>query len=54
MTVPEARRLITTLLAQRHPDNDHIIGWSRFRRRRQWQAQQSHWQRRSNQVPLQY
>jgi hypothetical protein len=46
--VPEARRLIITLLEQRYPDNDHTIVWSLFRRRRQWQAQQSHWKRRSN------
>jgi hypothetical protein len=48
MTVPEARRLIATLLHERHPDNDHTVAWSGFRRRRQWQAQQSHYKRRSN------
>jgi hypothetical protein len=47
MTVPEARRLIAALLTGHQPDNDHAIDWSRFRRRRQRQAQQSHWQRRS-------
>lgn len=53
ITVPEARRLIGALLNSRHPDNDHTIAWSLFRRRRRWQAQQCHWQRRT-QVPLQY
>jgi hypothetical protein len=48
MTVPEARRLIAALLDEHHPDNEHTIAWSRFRRRRQWQAQQSHYQRRSS------
>jgi hypothetical protein len=52
--VPEARRLIATLLDHRHPNNDHVVSWSLFRRHRQWQAQQSHYQRRSNYVPLQY
>jgi SRSO17 transposase len=55
ITVPEARRLIADLLQTRFPDNDHTIAWSRLRRRRQWQAQQSHYHRRLPiQVPLQY
>jgi len=47
MTVPEARRLITALLTRYQPDNDHTIGWSRFRRRRQRQAEYAHWRKRS-------
>ncbi|MBB4743657.1 hypothetical protein BJY16_007116 [Actinoplanes octamycinicus] len=46
ISVPEARRLIAALLHDHQPDNDHTIAWSRFRRR-QWQAQQCHWRRRS-------
>ncbi|KAB2587757.1 hypothetical protein F5983_24350 [Streptomyces arboris] len=64
MTLPEIRRLTTRLT--RPPTNliDHVLHWSYWRRRRQFQARISHYKRRghtppetahtSEQRPLQY
>jgi hypothetical protein len=45
-TVPEIRRLLTSLLQARAPDPEQIWSWSRWRRRRQHQARLCHYQRR--------
>jgi hypothetical protein len=45
-TLAEIRRLLTGLAQSRAPDPDTIWSWSRWRRRRQHQARQCHYQRR--------
>jgi hypothetical protein len=45
-TLPELRRLLTGLTQARAPDPDHVRSWSRWRRRRQYQARASHYRRR--------
>ncbi|WSW02758.1 hypothetical protein OG509_40000 (plasmid) [Streptomyces sp. NBC_01006] len=63
LTLPEIRRLIHRLTRPR-PDVDHVLHWSHWRRRRQFQARVSHYKQRghtppetnkpSRQTPLQY
>nr|WP_079408494.1 hypothetical protein [Streptomyces sp. 3211] len=63
MSLPEIRRLISRLTRPRS-SVDHVLHWSRWRRRRQFQARVSHYKRRghtppetaqpSQQTPLQY
>jgi hypothetical protein len=45
-TVPEIRRLLISLVQRYVPDPRHIWSWSRWRRRRQYQARICHYQRR--------
>lgn len=47
MTAAEIRRLLTILTQSRHPD-EHYLRWSRWRRRHQARAHQSHNQRRQH------
>ena len=44
-TLPEIRRLLTGLIQARAPDPEHVRSWSRWRRRRQYQARVSHYRR---------
>jgi hypothetical protein len=56
-TLPEIRRLLVALILHANHPADHTWAWSRWRRRRQHQARQSHYRRRGHrpsQVPLQY
>jgi len=45
-TLPEIRRLLTGLAHRYLPDPDHVLAWSNWRRRRQYQARLSHYRRR--------
>ena len=45
-TLPEIRRLLTGLTWHRLPDPAHVLAWSNWRRRRQYQARVSHYRRR--------
>jgi hypothetical protein len=45
-TLPEIRRLLTGLIQARAPDPRHVWAWSRWRRRRQYQARACHYRRR--------
>jgi hypothetical protein len=45
-TLPEIRRLITSLAQHCLPDPEHVLAWSNWRRRRQYQARLSHYRRR--------
>ena len=45
-TLPEIRRLLNSLAPSRSPDPGRVWSWSRWRRRRQYQARQSHYRRR--------
>jgi hypothetical protein len=45
-TLPEIRRLLNSLVTTRSPDPDGIWSWSRWRRRRQYQARLCHYRRR--------
>jgi hypothetical protein len=41
-TLPEIRRLLTGLTQAHAPDPEHVWFWSRWRRRRQYQARVCH------------
>ena len=45
-TVPEIRRLLISLIQRYIPDPGRVWAWSHWRRRRQYQARQCHYQRR--------
>ena len=45
-TLAELRRLLNSLIQARSPDPDGIWSWSRWRRKRQYQARQCHYRRR--------
>jgi hypothetical protein len=45
-TVPEIRRLLSSLLQRYAPGPDSVWSWSRWRRKRQYQARICHYQRR--------
>ena len=45
-TLPEIRRLLASLRQTRPPDHGRIWTWSRWRRRRQYQARLCHYKRR--------
>lgn len=49
-TLPEIRRLLTRLAGRLPPDPSHVLAWSRWRRRRQYQARISHYRRRGYQL----
>ena len=51
MTVPEVRRLLCRLLWQRPQNDDLTLRWSRWRRRHQARAWQSHRKRRLPRLP---
>jgi hypothetical protein len=44
-TLAEIRRLLASLSQPRAPDPDMIWSWSRWRRKRQYQARICHYQR---------
>ena len=48
LTVPEVRRLLWHLVWARPPDREAARLWSRWRRRHQQRARQSHWKRRTS------
>jgi hypothetical protein len=45
-TLAELRRLLNSLAQARAPDPDGIWSWSRWRRKRQYQARICHYQQR--------
>ncbi len=45
-TLPEVRRLLISLIQRYAPDPEKVWSWSRWRRRRQYQARLSHYRRR--------
>jgi len=45
-TLAELRRLLTSLVQARAPGPEGIWSWSRWRRRRQYQARVCHYRRR--------
>ena len=45
-TLPEIRRLLISLIQRYAPDPGHVWSWSRWRRRRQYQARFCHYRRR--------
>ena len=48
VTLAEARRLFTTLLAQTTATTEQILAWSRWRRRHQHRARTAHYRRRES------
>ena len=46
LTLPEIRRLLVHLILRHAAPAEHIWSWSRWRRRRQYQARVSHHRRR--------
>ena len=46
VTLAEARRLFTTLLAHTTATTEQILAWSRWRRRHQHRARTAHYRRR--------
>jgi hypothetical protein len=45
-TLPEIRRLLIRLVQACSPDPEGVWRWSRWRRRRQYQARQCHYRQR--------
>ena len=45
-TLPEIRRLLISLVQACAPDPESVWSWSRWRRRRQYQARLCHYRRR--------
>jgi hypothetical protein len=45
-TLPEIRRLLISLIQACSPDPESVWSWSRWRRRRQYQARRCHYRRR--------
>jgi hypothetical protein len=45
-TLPEIRRLLTSLVQACAPDPECVWSWSRWRRRRQYQARLCHYRQR--------
>jgi hypothetical protein len=45
-TLAELRRLLNSLVHARSPDPEGVWAWSRWRRKRQYQARQCHYRRR--------
>jgi hypothetical protein len=48
LTVPEVRHLLWHLVWAQPPDREAARLWSRWRRRHQQRARQSHWKRRTS------
>jgi hypothetical protein len=48
LTLPEIRRLLVAFVLTARHGADHIWAWSRWRRRRQYQARLSHYRRRGH------
>jgi hypothetical protein len=49
-TLPEIRRLLISLIQRYVPDPEAVWSWSRWRRRRQYQARLCHYRRRGYQL----
>jgi hypothetical protein len=47
-TLPELRRLLISLIQASPPDPEAVWSWSRWRRRRQYQARLCHYRRRGH------
>ena len=45
-TLPEIRRLLVSLVQRHLPDPERVWAWSRWRRRRPYQARLCHYRRR--------
>ncbi|HEV2461500.1 MAG TPA: hypothetical protein VGS80_24360 [Ktedonobacterales bacterium] len=52
LTVPAVRRLLFALLWQPPPSLDHVLQWSRGRRRHQARAKQAHSRRRQRRLQV--
>ena len=52
LTVPEVRRLLFALVGQPPPSRDHVLQWSRWRRRHQARAKQAHSKRRQRRLQV--
>jgi hypothetical protein len=46
LTIPEVRHLLVRLLWQDPQPAEHVLAWSRWRRRHQARARRSHYRRR--------
>ena len=51
-TLAELRRLLISLVRPRAPGPEAVWSWSRWRRRRQYQARQCHYRRRGYALAL--
>ncbi len=49
-TLPEIRRLLIGLAQRYLPDPAHVLAWSNWRRKRQYQARLCHYRRRGYQL----
>jgi hypothetical protein len=54
LTVPEVRRLLIALVWTTPLQPGFVLAWSRWRRRHQARARRAHYQRREQQVRLEY
>jgi hypothetical protein len=54
LTVPEVRRLLVALVWTAPVEPGLVLAWSRWRRRHQARARRAHYQRREQQVRLEY
>jgi len=54
LTVPEVRRLLVALVWTAPVQPSLVLAWSRWRRRHQARARRAHYQRREQQVRLEY
>jgi len=54
LTVPEVRRLLVALVWTSPIPPGFVLAWSRWRRRHQARARRAHYQRREQQVRLEY
>ena len=54
LTVPEVRRLLVALVWTTPIQPGFVLAWSRWRRRHQARARRAHYQRREQQVRLEY
>jgi hypothetical protein len=54
LTVPEVRRLLVALVWTSPVQPGFVLAWSRWRRRHQARARRAHYQRREQQVRLEY
>jgi hypothetical protein len=52
--VPEVRRLLVALVWTTPSQPGFVLAWSRWRRRHQARARRAHYQRRQQQVRLEY
>ena len=49
-TLAEIRRLLAKIILLQQPDVEHAWSWSRWRRKRQYQARICHYRRRGHNI----